>query len=117
MTGWRLATGMCVMMASAVYAQQDNFTYDNHGKRDPFGPLVSSTGALLAYDAELTVSDMNLEGVLADPQGHNMAIINGKVVKSADQMGPWQVGAIGADNVDLIKDGEKINLKLKKGGT
>ena len=116
MTG-RLVAGMCLTMVSSTYAQQVNFVYDNHGKRDPFGPLVSSSGAVLAYDAELTVADMNLEGVLADPKGNNMAIINGKVVKTADQIGPWQVGAIGTDNVDLVKDSEKINLKLKKGGT
>ena len=98
-------------------AQQIDFVYDIHGKRDPFGPLVSSGGAVLAYDAELAVSDMNLEGVLADPKGNNLAIINGKVVKTADRIGPWQVEAIGIDNADLVKDGQRIKLKLKKGGT
>lgn len=115
MRGLRMA-GMWVMAAVPAYAQQVNFTYDNHNKRDPFAPLVSSSGSVIAYDAELTVADMRLEGVLSDAKGQDLAIVNGKVVKPGDQIGPWQVEAIGADHADLVKGGERITLKLKKGG-
>jgi len=117
MTGWLLA-GMSLIMALPLYAQQGgNFVYDSHGKRDPFGPMVSSAGVVLVYDSDLTAADMALEGILADKEGKNLAIISGKVVKAGEQIGPWQVETIAADHVDLVKDGERVALKLKKGGT
>ena len=121
MTGRAPLRGAFFVVLSAVtvlaWAEQENFVYDDHGKRDPFKPLVSSAGTVLAYDADMTAADMHLEGVLSDAQGNNLAIINGKVVKIADPIGPWRVEAVGADHVDLAKDGQKVVLKLKKGGT
>ncbi len=108
------AMGMLLMPA---YAEQIIFVYDDHGKRDPFKPLVSPVGTVLAYDADMSVAEMNLEGVLTDAQGGNLAIINGKVVKTADPIGPWKVDAIGTDYAELSKDGQKVTLKVKKGGT
>ena len=105
-----------LMLPVSVYAT-DQFVYDAHSKRDPFSSLVTSSGAMVAYDSELTLSDLNLEGVLADPQGNSAAIINGKIVKVKDQIGSYQVETIAADHVDLIKDNEQFTIKLKKGGS
>ncbi len=96
---------------------QDHFVYDEHGKRDPFGPLVSAAGAVITYDSDMTVGDMSLEGVLADPAGGNLAIINGKVVKAGDLVGVYTIESISETEVGLSKDQERFTLKLKKGGT
>ena len=48
--------------------------YDDHGKRDPFLPLVSSTGMVVTYDEDLSVNDLVLEGIVADSAGNNAAL-------------------------------------------
>ncbi len=105
-----------LIVAPPVYAQDKAHTYDEHGKVDPFRPILSEVGAVIKYDTEITINDMILEGIVADPKGNNVAIINGKIVKPADKAGPFTVEAIGVEQVDLSKDGEHFMLKLKKGG-
>jgi hypothetical protein len=88
--------------------------YDDHGKRDPFVPLVSSAGVVISYDQNLSVNDLDLEGIVGDPSGHNVALVNGKIVKLNDQVGPYMVSAIDLDHVEFLKGTEKYILKLKK---
>ncbi len=98
-----------------VYAQEA-FVYDDHGKRDPFVPLVSSAGMIVAYDQDLSLNDLALEGIVADATGNNAAIVNGKVVKVHDKIGPYIVDVITIDHVEFLKDTQRFILKLKKGG-
>jgi hypothetical protein len=99
------------------FAQDNkNFVYNEHGKKDPFGPLVSSTGAVISYDTDMSATDLILEGVIGDAKGNNLALINGKVVKPGDQVGLYTIDSIGNDHVDLIKGQEHLTVKLKKGG-
>ena len=88
--------------------------YDDHGKRDPFVPLVSSAGMVVTYDEDLSVNDLVLEGIVADPSGNNAAIVNGKVVKVHDQVGPYVVENIAVDHVEFLKGTEQFILKIKK---
>jgi len=105
---------LILLFANVVYAQE-NFVYDDHGKRDPFVPLVSSAGMVVTYDEDLSVNDLVLEGIVADASGNNAAIVNGKVVKTHDQVGPYIVDIIAADHVEFLKGTERFILKLKKG--
>lgn len=104
-----------VILALPVWAE-DVFVYDPHGKHDPFNPLVTTTGSVQIYDTDLTVADMTLEGILEDPGGNSAAIINGKIVKIGELIGPYQVQSIANDHVILLKDGEGLTLNIKKGG-
>ena len=88
--------------------------YDDHGKRDPFVPLVSSAGMVVTYDEDLAVNDLILEGIAADATGNNAAIVNGKFVKVHDQIGPYVVETITVDHVEFLKGNERFILKLKK---
>lgn len=106
---------LLLSFTSSAYAQ-DGFVYDDHGKRDPFVPLVSATGMVVTYDEDLTVNDLVLEGIVADASGNNAAIVNGKVVKVHDQIGPYTVDVIAVDHVEFLKGTERFILKLKKGG-
>ncbi len=89
--------------------------YDENGKRDPFSPLVNNTGIVAVYDADLSVTDLKLEGVMMDAGGQNLAIVNGKIVKAMDKIGPYVVESITVDHIELSKDQEKFALHLKKG--
>jgi hypothetical protein len=88
--------------------------YDDHGKRDPFVPLVSSTGMVVTYDEDLSVNDLVLEGIVSDASGNNAAIVNGKVVKAQDHIGPYLVDVVAADHVEFLKGTQRSILKLKK---
>ena len=111
---------VAVVLTSMVFvfstAGTITFAYDDHGRHDPFLPLVSSAGDLISYDADLTANDMVLEGIVADPRGDNLAIINGKIVKQGDKVGPFIVAAVHVDRVELTKGQEQFLVKLKKGG-
>ena len=106
-----------VFLAGNARAEDSAFVYDNHGKRDPFAPLVSSKGSAIVYDGDITSADMILEGIVADPKGDNMAIVNGKIVKTTDRIGPYLVENIGNNQVELSNGQDRFTLKLKEGGT
>jgi hypothetical protein len=108
-----LITVLILFFANSVYAQ-DPFVYDDHGKRDPFVPLVSSAGMVVTYDEDLSVNDLVLEGIVSDATGNNAAIVNGKVVKVHDQVGPYVVDVIALDHVEFLKGADRYILKLKK---
>ena len=101
---------LILFSANLVYAQ-DAFVYDDHGKRDPFVPLVSSAGMVVTYDEDLSVNDLVLEGIVADASGNNAAIVNGKVVKVHDQIGPYMVDVIAVDHVEFLKGTERFIFK------
>ena len=95
---------------------QPRFVYDDHGKRDPFLPLVDSNGFIITYEDNLLLTDLVLEGIiLGGDDNTNLAIINGKVLKKGDKIGPFIVLNISAKSVLLGKGKRKFDLKLKKG--
>ena len=103
-------------LASALgaAAQEQSFVYNDHGKRDPFWPLVTAEGSVLSYDTDFLISELHLEGVVIGAGGKNAAIINGKIVQVNDNLGEFVVTEISSGSVVLIKDGERFELMLKK---
>ncbi|GEM_PF-435424 len=87
--------------------------YDDHGKRDPFWPLVTSGGGIMSYETDFLMSDLNLEGVVVGQGQENLAMINGRIVKENDAIGQFVVLRIEADKVTLLKDGQEFELRLK----
>jgi hypothetical protein len=110
---------LTVTVAGDSYAQntstaKQSFIYQDHGKKDPFWPLISSTGNIINYDTDLSVTDMALEGIMLGANGNAVAIVNGKVVKKGDKMGDFIVDSIDKDFVVFSKGEEKFELRLKK---
>ena len=91
-----------------------NFIYNGHGKRDPFWSLLGHRGTVINYDNDIQASDMALEGILVEPTGGSVAIINGNIVKVGEKVGFFIVKAIAVNAVILEKGQEIITLKLKK---
>ena len=100
--------------SKASARQQQNFVYDDHGKRDPFWTLVTPTGVIVNYDSDVLISDMVLEGIIAGADGKNLAIINNTIVKPNDQFGLFVIEKIELDKVLLRKGQESFALKIKK---
>ncbi|MCU0652594.1 MAG: general secretion pathway protein GspB [Candidatus Omnitrophica bacterium] len=95
---------------------QEGFKYDSKGKRNPFIPLVTSDGKLLKLETEETanVEGLLLEGIIYDKNGSSFAIVNSNVVKVGDMIGDIQVLKIGKEKVIFIKDGQTLEIELRK---
>lgn len=104
-----------MVLAAAAGAQESEFVYTDHGKRDPFWPLVNVAGAIINYDEQdLMVSEMVLEGIMTGQAQGNVAIINGMIVNPGDMVGLFKIKDITPDMVILQKDSETFTLKIKK---
>ncbi len=78
-----------MILVSAVLIAQRSFgqeyTYYSKGERDPFIPLITS-GARMSLGLQVveTIDDIKFEGIIFDPFGKSMAMLNGEVVKEGD---------------------------------
>lgn len=103
-----------VLSAGTVVAQEAAFTYDDHGNRDPFWPLVSDNGSIISYETDFTITDLVLEGIMAGNNGGHVAIINGRIVTTGDQLGNFIILDVQPEAVIIKKDNLKFELKLEK---
>lgn len=117
---WSLAmTSLAIFfVVDFAFSDEEQFIYDSNHRRDPFSPLVSSSGEMLqASPSVLSAENISLEGIIWDPKGVSVAIINGTIVKEGDMVDTIAIKKI-ADNyvVVLIGDAEKIIPLIKEGG-
>lgn len=104
-----------IFIAATVEAA--SFTYDSHGKRDPFVPLVGSEKPTVAKLADVTsVEEMRLEGIAAGAKGEMAAIVNGEIIKENDRIGDITVKSITRAGVTLTVGGKTYQLKLPEEG-
>lgn len=106
-----------ISVVAGARASMRDFTYQAKGNRDPFISLVTKDGRILP--GARTVSDtdnVELEGIIWDPNGKSVAIINGKLVKEKQRIMNMQVLKIKKASVILQKGGKVMVLNLKKGG-
>jgi len=107
--GYNLQLTTCNLFA------QEEFKYDAKGKRDPFIPLVTPDGRLLKLEKEQTLSGLLLEGIIYDEHGLSYCLVNGEVARVSDKIGDYQVLRIEKSKVIFIKDGQPLEVELKKG--
>lgn len=92
---------------------KQNNTYLPQGKRDPFVSLITPAGYLL--DLEPQDNDqLRLEGIMYDPKGDSVAIINGELVRVGESIGNVVIRSIEKDKVTVIKNNERIELELRR---
>ncbi len=93
---------------------QDEFKYDAKDKRNPFIPLVTPEGRLLKLDKEEAQGSLVIEGIVYDKAGRSYTIVNGLVVGIGDDIGEYRVWKIEQSKVIFIKDGQPMEVELKK---
>ncbi len=92
---------------------QERLVYDDQGKRNPFIPLVTSSGRIINLDQESN-SELRLDGIIYDGRGLSYAIVNQEVVRISDWVGNYQVLKIEKNKVIFLKNGEPKEVELKK---
>ena len=111
-TGSAEAGQSSVKQAPAI-EQGVPFRYDAGDRRDPFMPLVRD-GRLVAIGPGMRLGQSTpvLYGILWDPAGRSIALINDAEVKAGDRIGDYEVKEIQHDAVVLDNGGEPVVLTI-----
>jgi len=97
---------------SLVFAEE--FRYDSHGKRDPFSLPKSGVKKKIVARSSGSLTSLRLEGVVVDPGGQSLAIVNGEMVSEGDKIGDLiTVYKIYRSGVDFLANGKLINIAIE----
>ena len=97
-----------------LYAEDEPFVYQR-SSRDPFMPWVTPEGKLIRWEGVFgNLEDVVLEGILWDPKGGSVAMMNGRIVHRGDRIGRFEVGTITKDEVTLKAGEEVYTLRFEK---
>jgi len=91
---------------------EEPFVYEK-ASRDPFWPLVTEDGRLIQGFSGVSLEDIYLEGIVWDPDGGSVAMVNGMILKEGDQIGDFKILKIENDRIQLDANGEQRYLKLQ----
>ena len=81
----------------------EQFAYDNEGMRDPFMPLLTKDGKpVTTYGSINTIGDVIIEGILYDPSGNSVVIINDLILGKGDSISGITVKKIDKNSVTLF---------------
>ena len=108
---------LSIIIIAQAQANVRDFDYQDNGNRDPFSSLVTKDGRILPGARTTSeTGNIELEGIIWDPNGKSMAIINGKLVKEKQRVMNMQVLKIKKASIILQKGGKVMVINLKKGG-
>lgn len=96
-------------------AAGDQFSYDAQGKCDPFVPLVRN-GQLVSCRPQPFRPALMLQGIVWDPAGESIALIDDREVKVGDNVDDYQVAEIRHDAVVLVHEGAPLTLTISLEG-
>jgi type II secretory pathway component PulC len=99
---------LSLIWAGSLFAASE-IVYDSGNRRDPFVPLTEEENV----SAAAISSAFKLEGVIYDPSGRSMAILNGKSYQTGDLAGNAKVVKILKDHVVISLDGEEKTLWIR----
>ena len=101
---------LCAISFFSV-ALNAEFSYDSHGKRDPFNAGSKSKPTQTAE--KKVVTNLKLEGVVVDPAGKSVAIVNGEMVSEGDKLGDSiMVKKISKQGVQFEQEGQSIFIPI-----
>lgn len=99
-----------LLFSSSVLAEE--IRYDSGGKRDPFIPLVTAEGIVDAK--KFNTNDLQIEGIIFDPNGGSMVLVNGEFYKQGDHVNGANVISIFRDRVVLSQADEEKTLWIRE---
>lgn len=89
----------------------DDFRYDSKNRRDPFIPEAQ----IASVEKQLGANQLRLEGIILDPFGNSIAMLNGEIVKENETFAGLKVKKIEANKVTFeTKEGETFQVVLSK---
>ena len=98
------------IICSSVLAQ--DVRYDKGERRDPFLALIGPEGVINAR--QFDTSDLSVEGIIHDPQGESLVLINGEFYKEGDHVKDANVISIFKDRVILGQSDEQKVIWIRE---
>lgn len=98
---------------SGGLAQAEEFVYKKKD-RDPFWPLVTEDGKLVEGFDLMTLENVYLEGIVWDPEGDSVVMVNGMVLRKGDRIGAFEILKIEKSRVTLRSGDDQRYLNLEK---
>lgn len=99
--------------AAAAQDEKDKYLYKAQGQRDPFRPLITPAGYLINLEPE-TDEALHLEGIMFDPKGDSIAVINGELLRVGESLAEAVVIDIGPEKVTVMRNNETLELELRR---
>ena len=99
--------GVLLILTSNSFAASE-VVYDPGNRRDPFVPLTGEENVSAAS------SGVKLEGIIYDPGGQSIAILNGKTCHTGEVVGGANVVKILKDHVVISVGGEEKTLWIRE---
>ena len=105
-------------VSTIVLAQElEGFVYDSGQRRDPFIPLIThKTRFAAGLEGVQAIDDIILEGIVYDPRGDSIAILNGVIMKKGQKIGIVKVMDIEEKKVKLTINEMEHTINLIKEG-
>ncbi len=118
---WRLALVFSLFVFCSLFigfAEEGEFKYDPHGRKDPMVPVVDRSGRVLfqeEYGGKKALA-LRLQGIIFKRKGGSKAIIEKRLYKVGDKISGFLITEIYPDHVVLTDGKEKYELWLKRPG-
>jgi hypothetical protein len=79
--------GISIIFMDYISAEEENVIYDDNGKRDPLMPLIKqrTITEVSGLEGVESIDQVSLEGVVYDPHGISMVIVNGVVLREGEK--------------------------------
>lgn len=104
-----------VLVSSGLCVEEEKFVYDSKRMRDPFVPLITDTAKISVGLINVeTIEDINLEGLIWDPEGNSLVILNGVVLKENQQVYNVRVTKIEPKRVSIVINESEFIIDLYK---
>jgi len=99
----------------ALTEEKGPYTYESKNRRDPFVPLIiDDIRTYTSLETIETVDDLMLEGILWDPDGGSIAILNGAILKRGDKVNNIKILEIAPTKVRLMIYNDEFELNLQE---
>ncbi|HEX9780591.1 MAG TPA: hypothetical protein VGB20_05185 [bacterium] len=107
------AGGTVWAQGSEASNRPEGIRYDPRGRRDPFSPLVRDGQFVgVAEGIDVGAPPPLLFGILWDPDGKSIALIDDEEVRIGETVSGYRVEQIKQDHVVLRKDEKELVLQL-----
>jgi hypothetical protein len=109
---WIILNISSIVFMKYTPAEEETIIYDGKGKRDPLMPLIKqrTTTEVSGLEGVESIDQVGLEGVVYDPSGVSMVIINGVVLREGEKEHAVEVIKI-RENGALFRINEEESFK------
>jgi len=98
-------------MVGASLAAERPILYERSGQRDPMVPLIDAEGVIFK---RARVTDFMIEGIIYDPQGGSVVLIDGNVYRAGDHFNGSNIIQILKDRIILAGEEEEKTVWLRE---